>query len=103
MGTDRKDAGMTVQTGIKRTNGISPLAAAEKVIAKSGEEMRTAAAKLAASQADKLLMEAEKSFAERLAAENEGMLKWEDTLVRSNGYQVNEDVISREAVVDSTF
>jgi hypothetical protein len=98
-----KDAAMKVKAGSSRTNAVSALAAAEKVISGSGEEMRRAAAKLAAGQAERLIMEAEKGFAERLESENEGMLEWEERLVRSDGYDVNGSVISREAVADSTI
>ncbi|MDR0444500.1 MAG: hypothetical protein LBH44_13965 [Treponema sp.] len=39
----------------------------------------------------------------RKGEENEGMSKWQDGLVRGDGYMINGGVISRNAVVDATI
>ncbi|MDR0624168.1 MAG: hypothetical protein LBG10_07035, partial [Treponema sp.] len=64
--------------------------------------MEHGAARLAAQQAKHLMTEAVAQFYGRIAAENEGIWEWERELVRSEGYGIEGDRISRSAVVDAT-
>jgi murein DD-endopeptidase MepM/ murein hydrolase activator NlpD len=92
-----------VRRGNGRETAIKDLQKAKETQETQNEEMTKGAARLAASQARKLMEEAIRAYEKRLEAENAGMQEWEEQLVRSEGYTVDKSGISRRAVVDATL
>lgn len=59
---------------------------AEETMQTIEEDIKEASAKLAAEQANRIIEQTIEASMERIEAENEGMREWEETLVRNNGY-----------------
>ncbi len=98
-----KNSAGIVSQGILQSTGLSDsLLQAEQVMNTISSDMREAAAAIAAGQAQKQLRLAKEQYMERLKAENDGMTTWQNTLVRKNGYTV-DNRISRNTVVASTL
>jgi murein DD-endopeptidase MepM/ murein hydrolase activator NlpD len=102
--TDRsRYAASAVHKGNSRESVTSSLVAAKNAQEAMNEELRENAARLAASQARKLITDAIASYERRLNAENEGMWEMQQEMVRSEGYTIDSDGISRIGVTDMTF
>ncbi len=98
-----KNSAGIVSQGILQSTGLSDsLLQAEQVMNAISSDMREAAAAIAAGQAQKQLRLAKEQYMERLKAENDGMTTWQNTLVRKNGYTV-DNRISRRTIVASTL
>ncbi|MDR0669313.1 MAG: hypothetical protein LBF95_04450, partial [Treponema sp.] len=91
-----------VRTAVKRTSAAENLAQSAKLIGEMDNDMRNAAAKLAAQQAQQLIEEAIDQLYKRLNSENRSMLEWEEHLVQSYGYRIDGQ-IRRMATVDSAL
>ncbi|GHV62857.1 hypothetical protein AGMMS49587_10960 [Spirochaetia bacterium] len=101
--TDRgKNSGIKVQQGSRRSAETAGFTAAEKVLAGMNEDLRKGAAKLAASQAQKMLRDLMARYEGRLREENKGMEEWERRLVGESGYSTDGQY-SREVVIDATL
>jgi hypothetical protein len=90
-----------VQTAVKRTSSAGDLVLASKILDEMNSDMRKAAAKLAAGDAQRIIEEAVRQFQNRLALENRAVWEWEEHLVQANGYRTDGE-IRRQAIVDST-
>jgi hypothetical protein len=90
-----------VQTAVKRTSAAGDLVQASRILDEMNSDMRKAAAKLAAGDAQRIIEEAVRQFQNRLAAENKAVWEWEEHLVQANGYRTDGE-IRRQAIVDST-
>jgi hypothetical protein len=90
-----------VRTAAKRTSGAEDFAQVSRVLDMMNDDMRIAAAKLAAQEAQKIIEEAIRLFWERLASENSAVWEWEERLVQANGYRTDGE-IRRQTPVDST-
>ncbi|GAB1433420.1 hypothetical protein MASR2M29_20460 [Spirochaetota bacterium] len=94
-------AALPLQSVQKRHSAAESMALAQTVIMDINKDMRQAAAKLAAEQANNLLEETQRLFFERLEQENKSMWDWERSMVLNSGYSIANE-ISRSAVVAST-
>jgi cell wall-associated NlpC family hydrolase len=90
-----------VQTVVKRTSSAGDLVLASRILDEMNSDMRKAAAKLAAVDAQRIIEEAVRQLQNRLAVENRAVWEWEEHLVQANGYRTDGE-IRRQAVVDST-
>ncbi|MDR1353747.1 MAG: hypothetical protein LBK05_10750, partial [Treponema sp.] len=89
-----------VQTAVKRTSSAGDLVLASRILDEMNSDMRKAAAKLAAVDAQRIIEAAVRQFQNRLALENKAVWEWEEHLVQANGYRTDGE-IRRQAVVDS--
>ena len=77
--------------------------AAEEMMLQIENDMKTASAKLAAEQAERMVKDSIAASMERIKNENENMRNWEENMVRRSGYHVDGKSIHRDAVVDSSL
>ena len=99
-----KGAVVTRRHGYKvNTSSIKAQQAAEEMMLQIENDMKTASAKLAAEQAERMVQDSIKASMERIDNENENMRIWEENMVRRSGYHVDGKNIYRDAVVDSTI
>ncbi|MBQ0003816.1 MAG: hypothetical protein KBT21_09805 [Treponema sp.] len=76
--------------------------AAIKVQNEITSQLKDNAARLAAEQAETQIMKMVEAYMNRIDSENKAMLDWEESLVRSVGYEFGS-TIKRDAITDSTF
>jgi hypothetical protein len=92
-----------VRKGNARETVAASLEAAKETQRQLNEDLRQGAARLMAQMARKTLEDGLAAYMGRLEAENAGMRKSQDYMVRADGYTVNAGGISRVGVVDSTL
>lgn len=98
-----KSYGSRVFSGQKQNvSSIDSYLAALKVQDDIANQMKDNAARLAAEQAETQISKMIEAFMNRIDLENDSMRDWEESLVRSYGYEFGS-TIKREAIVDATF
>ena len=99
-----KGAAVTRKHGYRiDTSSIKAQHAAEEMMLQIENDMKTASAKLAAEQAERMVKDSITASMERIDSENENMRTWEENMVRRSGYHVDGKSIHRDAVVDSSL
>lgn len=99
-----KNAAVTKKHGSKiNATAAQSLINAQLVMQEMQDAIENAAARLAGEQAALLVEKSIEASMDRIDQENKGMRDWEISLVQANGYKVNDTVIERDAVIDSTI
>jgi hypothetical protein len=80
-------AAQAVRRGNLRETAAAGLYAAQKTAREMNEEIRVAAARIAAYHASRMLAEAKEAYMDRVEAENAGMRSWQERFARESGYR----------------